>query len=93
MTSIRSDCIPREDINIESRVEQELYVANEQNVNIPIMTSPTMKPTKGKCKYCGKRFSLSTVLEEHIQNYHIPMTKYLNPSRQKETCKKNIIEN
>ena len=50
------------------------------------MTSPKKKPPKGKYKYCGKRFSLSTVLEEHIQNYYIPVTKYLNPSRQKKTC-------
>ena len=86
MTAIRSDCVPSEKINTESMVEQEVYDAKEQNVNITLMTSPTKKPPKGKCKYCGKRFSLSTVLEEHIKNYHIPMTKYLNTSRQKETC-------
>ena len=63
VSAVRNDRIPSEDINIESRVEQEVYLANEQNL--------TKKPPKGKCKYFGKRFSLSTVLEEHIQKYHI----------------------
>ena len=54
MTAIRSDCILSGNINIESKVEQEVYDAKEQNVNVPLMTSPTKKPSKGKCKYCAK---------------------------------------
>ena len=26
-------------------------------------------------KYCGKKFSLSTVLGGHIRDYHIPMAR------------------
>ena len=74
VSAARNDRIPSEDINIESRVEQEVYLANEQNPIITLMTSPTKKPPKGKCKYFGKNFSLSTVLEEHIQKYHIKIT-------------------
>ena len=39
------------------------------------LTSSTKEPPKFKCKYCGKKFSLSTVLEGHIQDYHIPMAR------------------
>ena len=85
VTAIKSDHIPSEKINIESRVEHEVYDAKEQNVSITLMTSPTKNPPKFKCKYCGKRFSIYTVLEGHIKSYHISMTKYLNTSGQQET--------
>ena len=39
VTAIRSDRIPSENINMESRVEKEIYDSKEQNVNITQMIS------------------------------------------------------
>ena len=35
--------------------------------SVIILTSSTKKPPKSKCKYCGKNFSLHTVLEGPIK--------------------------
>ena len=39
------------------------------------LTSSTKEPPKLKCKFCGKKFSMSSVLEGHIKDYHIPMAR------------------
>ena len=71
VTAIKSNHIPNENINIESRVEQAVYDAKEQYVTITLMTSPTKKPTKSKCKYCGKQiFPLYTLRRTHTKLPH-----------------------
>ena len=44
VTAIKSNCIANENINSESRVEQDVHDAKEQNLNITLMKSPTKKP-------------------------------------------------
>ena len=54
------------------------------------MTSSVKKPSKFKCKYCGKKFSKLTFLEGHIKDYHIPMTTSLR-SGQEQTWIEGMI--
>ena len=65
---------------------QELSDIKSGPTNTSLLTISTKEPSRFKCKYCGKNFSLSTILEGHIKDYHIPRTTHLNTSGQKKTC-------
>ena len=55
VTAIKSYRIPNANTNIESLVQHAVHDAKEQNVNITLMKSSTIKPPMFKCKYCGKK--------------------------------------
>ena len=44
--------------------------SEESNLTNMCVRTCSVKPPKFECQYCEKNFSISKVLQGHIQNYH-----------------------